>query len=61
MLDGSYTPWLVVVSLLVAMLASFTALDMANRITTAPSARLSTLSATRSPSCSRSASTARAS
>ena len=43
MLDGSYTPWLVVVSLLVAMLASFTALDMANRITTAPSARLSTL------------------
>ena len=43
MLDGSYTPWLVVVSLLVATLASFTALDMANRITTAPSARLSTL------------------
>jgi len=43
MLDGSYTPWLVVVSLLVAMLASFTALDMANRITTAPSRRLSLL------------------
>ncbi|MEG2806155.1 EAL domain-containing protein [Stenotrophomonas sp.] len=41
MLDGNYTPWLVVVSLLVAMLASFTALDMAHRITTAASARLS--------------------
>jgi diguanylate cyclase (GGDEF)-like protein len=43
MLIGSYTPSLVVVSLLVAMLASFTALDMANRITTAPSPRLSAL------------------
>ena len=35
MLVGNYTPWLVVVSLLVAILASFTALVMANRITTA--------------------------
>ncbi|MFL9582016.1 putative bifunctional diguanylate cyclase/phosphodiesterase [Stenotrophomonas sp. AB1(2024)] len=43
MLIGSYTPWLVVVSLLVAMLASFTALDMANRVTTAPSPRISVL------------------
>ncbi|WP_313348468.1 EAL domain-containing protein [Stenotrophomonas sp.] len=41
MLIGSYTPWLVVVSLLVAMLASFTALDMANRVTTAATPRLS--------------------
>ncbi|MGH8039562.1 MAG: putative bifunctional diguanylate cyclase/phosphodiesterase [Stenotrophomonas sp.] len=43
MLIGSFTPWLVVVSLLVAMLASFTALDMANRVTTAPTPRLSLL------------------
>jgi len=43
MLIGSYTPWLVVVSLLVAILASFTALDMANRVTTAPSSRISVL------------------
>ncbi|MBT2767484.1 EAL domain-containing protein [Stenotrophomonas sp. ISL-67] len=43
MLVGSYTPWLVVVSLLVAMLASFTALDMANRVTTAPSPKISVL------------------
>jgi diguanylate cyclase (GGDEF)-like protein len=43
MLVGSFTPWLVVVSLLVAMLASFTALDMANRVTTAPTPRLSVL------------------
>ena len=43
MLIGSYTPWLVVVSLVVAILASFTALDMANRVTTAPSARISVL------------------
>ena len=43
MLIGSYTPWLVVVSLLVAILASFTALDMANRVTTAPSPRISVL------------------
>jgi len=43
MLVGSYTPWLVVVSLLVAILASFTALDMANRVTTAPSRRISVL------------------
>ena len=43
MLVGSYTPWLVVVSLLVAILASFTALDMANRVTTAPSPRISVL------------------
>ncbi len=43
MLIGSYTPWLVVVSLVVAILASFTALDMANRVTTAPSPRISVL------------------
>jgi len=43
MLVGSYTPWLVVVSLLVAIMASFTALDMANRVTTAPSPRISVL------------------
>jgi diguanylate cyclase (GGDEF)-like protein len=43
MLIGSYTPWLVVVSFLVAILASFTALDMANRVTTAPSSRISVL------------------
>jgi len=43
MLIGSYTPWLVVVSLLVAILASFTALDMANSVTTAPSSRISVL------------------
>lgn len=43
MLVGSYTPWSVVVSLLVAILASFTALDMANRVTTAPSSRISVL------------------
>lgn len=32
MMLGSYNPWLVVVSVLVAMLASYTALDMAGRI-----------------------------
>src|ERR1700759_2853946 len=32
MLVGSYNPWLVVISVLVAMLASYTALDMAGRI-----------------------------
>jgi diguanylate cyclase (GGDEF)-like protein len=32
MLTGSYNPWLVVVSVLVAMLAAYTALDMAGRI-----------------------------
>ena len=39
MLIGSYTPWLVVVSFLVAVLASFTALDMASRVTTAATPR----------------------
>jgi len=39
MLIGSYTPWLVVVSFLVAVLASFTALDMASRVTTAATRR----------------------
>jgi len=40
MLIGTYTPWLVLVSLLVAALASFTALDMASRVTTAAKGRL---------------------
>jgi diguanylate cyclase (GGDEF)-like protein len=39
MLIGSYTPWLVIVSFLVAVLASFTALDMASRVTTAATRR----------------------
>lgn len=39
MLIGSYTPWLVIVSFLVAVLASFTALDMAGRVTTAATRR----------------------
>ncbi len=39
MLIGSYTPWLVVISFLVAVLASFTALDMASRVTTAATPR----------------------
>ena len=39
MLIGSYTPWLVVISFLVAVLASFTALDMASRVTTATTPR----------------------
>ncbi len=39
MLIGSYTPWLVIVSFLVAVLASFTALDMAGRVTTAATSR----------------------
>ena len=39
MLIGSYTPWLVVISFLVAALASFTALDMASRVTTAATPR----------------------
>lgn len=33
MLTGTYNPWLVLASLLVAMLASYTALDMAGRVT----------------------------
>jgi diguanylate cyclase (GGDEF)-like protein len=32
-MSGTYNPWLVVASLLVAMLASYTALDMAGRVT----------------------------
>ncbi len=43
MLIGSYAPALVLVSLLVAVLASFTALDMASRVTTAPDRRLTWL------------------
>ncbi|WP_282259516.1 bifunctional diguanylate cyclase/phosphodiesterase [Stenotrophomonas sp. PS02301] len=39
MLIGSYTPWLVVISFLVAVLASFTALDMSSRVTTATTRR----------------------
>lgn len=39
MLIGSYTPWLVVISFLVAVLASFTALDMSSRVTTATTPR----------------------
>ena len=35
MLTGSYNPWLVIASLLVAMLASYTALDLAGRVTSA--------------------------
>ena len=35
MLTGSYNPWLVIASLLVAMLASYTALDMAGRVSSA--------------------------
>jgi len=32
MLHGSYDPWLVTVSLIMAMFASYTALDMAGRV-----------------------------
>jgi diguanylate cyclase (GGDEF)-like protein len=35
MMTGIYNPWLVTVSVLIAMLASFTALDMAGRVTEA--------------------------
>ncbi|WP_313274012.1 EAL domain-containing protein [Stenotrophomonas sp.] len=43
MLVGSYAPSLVLISLLVAVMASFTALDMAARVTTAPSRRQTAL------------------
>jgi diguanylate cyclase (GGDEF)-like protein len=43
MLVGNYNPLLVVVSLLVAILASFTALDMAGRVTRAKAGRASWL------------------
>ncbi|WP_416966399.1 MHYT domain-containing protein, partial [Streptomyces sp. Agncl-13] len=36
MLVGTYNPWLVAISLLVAVMASYTALAMAGRTVTAP-------------------------
>lgn len=39
MLAGSYNPLLVTLSVVVAILASFTALDMAARVSAAPSRR----------------------